>query len=288
MPITRAASSVRTTCRGACAIGCAWPAGTDAAMGKVATQCRVPTSLWHAGQWRASLACPRPSRRAIAWRWAPQRIAAFHDGVVNRQGFAHCLLWGLRVETPQAAGRGLHQTVQFVHLDGVMGEACSARGAHGPSLRQARPPRPISWLRRRRRLVGTPETYRRGGSTGVGVHRTLRLVSPGKHVARRRRAVRTPGYGIEPRVCTPCCRGRTTAGPGCPKSPSEPREAAALPTRRRILPGGTHPPTPEWIWSTLLATRSPDPLPPSPHPLCGWGTGRCPVRKLPRPEYPAR
>ena len=56
----------------------------------------------------------------------PTNQAAFRDGrdgVVHRQGLAHGLLWGLRVEMPQAASRGLNQPVQVVHLDSVMGEA---------------------------------------------------------------------------------------------------------------------------------------------------------------------
>ena len=53
----------------------------------------------------------------------PTNQAAFHDGVVHRQGLAHGLLWGLRVEMPRAASRGLNQAVQVVYLDGIMGEA---------------------------------------------------------------------------------------------------------------------------------------------------------------------
>ena len=103
MQILRAASSARTRYLGACAMGCARPNEIDAAMSQALAPCH-----------RAEVGSPADH-------------VAFHDGVVHRQGFAHYLLWGLRVETPQAAGRGLHQTVQVVHLDGVMGKAYPGR-----------------------------------------------------------------------------------------------------------------------------------------------------------------
>ena len=49
----------------------------------------------------------------------PADQAALRDRVVHYQGFAHGALRGPRVE---AAGRGLNQTVQVVHLDGVVGK----------------------------------------------------------------------------------------------------------------------------------------------------------------------
>ena len=127
----------------------------------------------------------------------PTNQAAFRDCVVHRQGFTHGPLKSLRVEIPQAASRGLNQTVQVVYLDGVVGKA------HPWILEPMDPAHlmlgfwPGAWPHRRRRPAGSPEKCRRGGSIGAGVHRTPRPVIPGRPIAGRRRAVRTPGYGIE-------------------------------------------------------------------------------------------
>ena len=58
---------------------------------------------------------------------SPTDQTAFCDSVMDRQGLAHYLLRGHRVATPQAARRGFHQTVQVVHLDGVVGETDPGR-----------------------------------------------------------------------------------------------------------------------------------------------------------------
>ena len=53
---------------------------------------------------------------------SPTNKTAFCDGMICSKGLAHRHLRGLHVETPQVAGCGFQQTVQVVHLDGVVGD----------------------------------------------------------------------------------------------------------------------------------------------------------------------
>ena len=57
----------------------------------------------------------------------PTNQSVFRDGVIYRQGLAHRLFRGLHMETPHAAGRGFNQTLQVVHLDGIVGETDPGR-----------------------------------------------------------------------------------------------------------------------------------------------------------------
>ena len=63
-----------------------------------------------------------PRHRAEVPPTPPSNQAAFHDGVIHRQGLAYHLFRGPHVETPQAAGGGFDQAVDVVQLDGIVGE----------------------------------------------------------------------------------------------------------------------------------------------------------------------